>query len=192
MNTNAIIAWSVAVAAVAFAALCVYLVTVLKDVRRSLVSAKSTVDEVNQTIGSLQGEIQRLTHTVNGITSDVQGKLQATDPLFDAVRDVGVMLRDVTGTARETAHSFSRAMRRKASEIDSGAAKLSWLRYAALGMRVVSGLKNGWQQASRKPQTQGVDQADNGQVYMESDDSVQPLLNVRQQTDRESYDPMNL
>jgi uncharacterized protein YoxC len=163
LNSNDIIAGSTAVAAVAFAVLCIYLITVLKSARQSLDSAKLAVDEVKVTIDGLQGEIKRLTYTVNEITTDVKGKLQATDPLFDAVRDVGVMLRDVTGSARDATFSFSRAMRRKASELDSGAAKLGWMRWAALGVRVASGIRDGWKNQK------GAKMSDNEQLQNDRD-----------------------
>ncbi|WP_169306646.1 DUF948 domain-containing protein [Cohnella pontilimi] len=144
MNTNEIIAWSLAAAAVAFVVLCIFLISLLKTAQRSLLSARSAVDEVKQTIEGLQGEIRQLAETINEVTTDVKGKLQATNPLFDAVQDVGLMLREVTGTAREASRNLTHAVRRQAAALDGGAPPLKWVRWISLGTRVLSGLRRGW------------------------------------------------
>lgn len=181
MDSNDIIAWSVAVAALAFAFLCIYLIKTLREAQRSLASAKSAVDEVKQTIDGLQGEIKRLTHTVTDITADVRGKLQATNPLFDAVKDVGLMLRDVTGSARDASHSFASALRRQASAIDSGETKLGWLKWAGLGMRIVNGIRSNWKE---KQQKEAFEHAVNDNEQLRRDEEVFDSLNYQHQTHR--------
>jgi uncharacterized protein YoxC len=154
LNTNAIIAWSLAAAAVAFVILCIFLISLLKTAQRSLVSARSAVDEVRETIEGLQGEVRKLAETINEVTTDVKGKLKATNPLFDAVQDVGLMLRDVTGTAREASRNLTHAVRRQAAAIDTGATPVKWIRWISLGTRVLSGLRTGWKEHGTAEQRQ--------------------------------------
>jgi uncharacterized protein YoxC len=146
LNNSGIIAWSLAAAAAAFVVLCIFLIGLLKSAQRSLASARSAIGEVKDTIEGLQGEVNKLAETINDVTTDVKGKLQATNPLFDAIQDVGVMLKEVTGTARETSLNLSHAVRRQAAAIESGTTPANWIRWVVLGTRVVEGLRKGWKE----------------------------------------------
>jgi uncharacterized protein YoxC len=139
--------WSIAVAAVAFVILCGFLISLLKMAQRSLVTAQSAMQEVKETVEGLQGEVKKLAESVNDVAEDIRGKLQSTDPLFDAVQDVGILLSEVTGTAREATKGLALSIRKQAASLEEGnGVSPSWLRWAALGSRVATSIHKGWKQ----------------------------------------------
>jgi uncharacterized protein YoxC len=142
MSNPLIIAISVALAAVAFVVLCGYLITFLKTAQGSLVTAQSAMQEVKETVEGLQGEVKKLAESVNDVADDVRGKLQSVDPLFDAVQDVGVLLSEVTGTAREATKSMGESLRRQAASIEKDKTMPNWLQWAAIGSKVYMGIRN--------------------------------------------------
>jgi uncharacterized protein YoxC len=119
----------------------------LRTAQRSLITAQSAMQEVKETVEGLQGEVKKLAESVNDVADDIRAKLQSVDPLFDAVQDVGVLLRDVTGTAREATKSLSHSIRKQAASIEPGIINTpSWVQWAVLGSRVFMGLRKGWKQ----------------------------------------------
>ncbi len=150
MENNDIMTWSVAIAAAAFVVLCGFLIALLKTAQSSLVTAQSAMQEVKETVEGLQGEVKKLAESVNVVADDIRGKLQSADPLFDAVQDVGVLLSEVTGTAREATKSFTHSIRKQAATLEGGKVNPSWLQWAALGSCVVMGIQKGWKQGERQ------------------------------------------
>ncbi len=146
MENNDIMTWSIAIAVVAFVVLCGFLISLLKTAQRSLVTAQSALQEVKETVEGLQGEVKKLAENINDVAGDIRGKLQSTDPLFSAVQDVGILLSEVTGTAREAAQSFTHSMRKQAASSDKKDATPSWLQWAAMGSRVAVSIRKGWKQ----------------------------------------------
>ncbi|MFC5702263.1 DUF948 domain-containing protein [Cohnella faecalis] len=147
MSSNEIIAWSVAAAAASFMALCVFLILLLR-------ATQSAMREVKMTVESLQGDVKKLAATVTEVTDDIRGKLQSTDPLFDAVKDVGELLSEATGAARHAsrgiAHAFNLQAAAATHQADD-APTPAWLRWATIGARVAIGLRKGWQQSRTSP-----------------------------------------
>jgi uncharacterized protein YoxC len=146
LENNDIITVCVVIAVIAFVVLCVFLISLLKTAQRSLVTAQSAMQEVKETVEGLQGEVKKLAESVNEVADDVRGKLQSVDPLFDAVQDVGLLLSEVTGTAREVTKNLTFSIRKHAASIEPGSISPSWLQWAALGSRVLIGLRKGWKQ----------------------------------------------
>ncbi|MFD2611811.1 DUF948 domain-containing protein [Paenibacillus gansuensis] len=96
---------SVALIAVAFTFLVVYLIKTLKKVMESLDQTNRTLTEVQHTVNDLSVEAKQLIHTVNQITADVKGKISSVDPLFETAQDVGEVLHEVTATVKHAAAS---------------------------------------------------------------------------------------
>lgn len=130
-------------AAVAFVVLCGFLISLLRTAQRSLGTAQSAMQEVKETVEGLQGEVKKLAESVNDVADDLRGKLRSTDPLFDAVEDVGIALSELTGTARKAAKGFASSVREQAASTEGKQPLPSWLQWVALGSRVVTSLKNG-------------------------------------------------
>ncbi|MCD9025972.1 DUF948 domain-containing protein [Cohnella silvisoli] len=146
MENNDIMTWSIMIAVIAFVVLCVFLVSLLRTAQRSLMTAQSAMQEVKETVEGLQGEVKKLAESINDVADDIRGKLQSTDPLFDAVQDVGIMLSEVTGTAREATKSITHSIKKQAASIENGSASPSWMQWAVLGSRVLMGIQKGWKQ----------------------------------------------
>ncbi|RED56770.1 DUF948 domain-containing protein [Cohnella lupini] len=154
MENNDIMTWCIAIAVVAFVVLCGFLISLMKTAQRSLVTAQSALQEVKETVEGLQGEVKKLAENVNDVAGDIRGKLQSTDPLFSAVQDVGIMLSEVTGTAREAAHSFTHSIRKQAASMEKKDMTPSWLQWAAMGSRVAMSIQKGWKLHQQKEQAQ--------------------------------------
>ncbi|MFD0674010.1 DUF948 domain-containing protein [Cohnella sp. GCM10027633] len=145
MTNEDIIAWSVAAVAVAFIVLCGYLIALLRAAQRSLGTAQSAMQEVKETVQDLQGEVGKLAASVNAAAEDVRGKLRSVDPLFDAVQDVGVVLGEVTGAAREAAKGLAMSARKQAASLSGDSPVPSWLRKTAFAARIATVVKEQWQ-----------------------------------------------
>ncbi|WP_068609567.1 DUF948 domain-containing protein [Paenibacillus swuensis] len=92
---------SVAVIAVAFAILVVFLIKTLKKVMESLEQTNRTLTEVQHTVNDLTVEAKQLMHTVNQITVDVKGKINSVEPFFETAQDVGEVLHGVTNSVKQ-------------------------------------------------------------------------------------------
>ncbi len=155
MDSNELLAWSAVLASLAFVVLCGFLIALLRTARESLLTAQSALKEVTETVEGLQGEVRKLAVSVNDVASDVKHKLRSTDPLFHAVHDVGDMLSELTGTAREAARGLKKTVRRQAAVSEKAAGPLpNWLRWAAIGSRIVSGLMKGKEMGVKSPYRQ--------------------------------------
>ncbi|MFB9277691.1 DUF948 domain-containing protein [Cohnella cellulosilytica] len=155
MDSNELLAWSVAVAALAFIVMCGFIIALLRTARESLMTAQVALKEVTATVEGLRGEVGKLAVSVNDVAADVKHKLRSTDPLFHAVHDVGDMLSELTGTAREAAHSLTKTVRRQAAASEESAGPVpKWLRWAAIGSRVVSGILKGKELGVKSPYPQ--------------------------------------
>lgn len=100
------IQWSVAVIAVAFAVLVIYLIRMLKSAILSLEETNRTLVEVQQTVNDLNVEARQVLHTVNQITVDVKNKMTTVQPLFETAHDVGQVLHSITASVKEVASAI--------------------------------------------------------------------------------------
>ncbi|ANY74364.1 hypothetical protein BBD41_18275 [Paenibacillus ihbetae] len=92
---------SVAVIAVAFAVLVVYLIKTLKAATQSLEKVTQTLQEVQKTIDELSYEVKQTIRNTNDITVDVQHKMKQIDPVMDTVRNLGEALSEVTYAVKQ-------------------------------------------------------------------------------------------
>jgi|GEM_PF-767197 len=92
---------SVAVIAVAFAVLVVYLIKTLKAATQSLEKVTQTLQEVRTTIDELSYEVKQTIRNTNDITVDVQHKMKQIDPVMDTVRNLGEALSEVTYAVKQ-------------------------------------------------------------------------------------------
>ncbi|WP_256761198.1 DUF948 domain-containing protein [Cohnella sp. WQ 127256] len=151
MENNDIMTWSVAIVAVSFVILCGFLISLLKTAQRSMVTAQSAMQEVKETVENLGDEVKKLAESVNEVADDISGKLQSTDPLFEAVQDVGILLSEVTGTARKVTQNFGHSMSQQATAAEENEVTPAWLEWAVLGARVVRSIQKGWKQQREQP-----------------------------------------
>lgn len=95
------------IAAIAFAVLVVFLVIVLLKVSKVIGELSNTVKEANSSLrvitkdaDNLLIEVEGLLNKSNTTLDDVNGKLGKTDPLFQAVGDLGVSVSSLNSSTR--------------------------------------------------------------------------------------------
>ncbi|MFD1884142.1 DUF948 domain-containing protein [Paenibacillus wenxiniae] len=96
-----IISISVAIIAIAFAVLVVFLVKVLLAAKDSLDNVSTTLKDVQKTMEELTYEVKQTIRTVNDITANVDHKLKQVDPVVDSVNNLGIVLTEVTEVVKE-------------------------------------------------------------------------------------------
>ncbi|CAI6087287.1 DUF948 domain-containing protein [Cohnella sp. JJ-181] len=94
---------SVAVAAIAFAGLALYLIQTLRKGMITLGETNKTLAEVRNAVHGLTGEASQLIRSANQVTRDVKGKIQTIDPLLESVHDVGEVIQTVTESVKKAA-----------------------------------------------------------------------------------------
>lgn len=102
------------IAAIAFAALVVFLIVVLLKVSKVIEEVSKTIKEANTSIevitkdaDSLLIEVEGLLNKSNATLDDVNGKLGKTDPLFQAIGDLGVSVSSLNSSTRNLAGHVS-------------------------------------------------------------------------------------
>ncbi|MEG0442842.1 MAG: DUF948 domain-containing protein [Carnobacterium sp.] len=102
------------IAALAFAALVVFLIVVLLKVSKVIEEVSKTIKEANTSIevitkdaDSLLIEVEGLLNKSNATLDDVNGKLGKTDPLFQAIGDLGVSVSSLNSSTRNLAGHVS-------------------------------------------------------------------------------------
>lgn len=96
-----IIEISVAIIALAFVALVIFLIKVLQSAAKSLDNVSSTLVDVQKTIEELTYEVKQTIRNVNDITVDVEHKLKQVDPLMETVKNLGEILNEVTLSTKD-------------------------------------------------------------------------------------------
>lgn len=87
---------SVAVVAVAFVVLVVYLIKTLRAAEQSLHTTTTTLQEVQKTIDQLGFEVKQIVKQANDLTGDLQHKMKQIDPVLESVKNAGEVLNEVT------------------------------------------------------------------------------------------------
>ncbi|MCC3375777.1 DUF948 domain-containing protein [Cohnella sp. REN36] len=144
MSNQAIMAWSVVLIAVSFAALCVYLIVTLKAAREALLSVQNTVKEAGDTVESMRGKVEELTENVKTISEDVKNKIRSTNELFQAARNAGVTLKETTGAVREISGTLTRAVREQVAALEEPdpAKEKPLVAWIKAGMKVAAAIRN--------------------------------------------------
>lgn len=89
-----IVELSVALAAVAFAVLVIFLILVLIDVRKTLKKVNQTLLFVESRVDPIQDEALELLKNTKHITATLNEQLQAVNPLVNTVYDVGTAIQN--------------------------------------------------------------------------------------------------
>jgi uncharacterized protein YoxC len=88
-----IIKISVASASAAFVCLAAKLIQTLGETQR-------TIAELKNSVTGLTEESQRLIHSAEQVTADIQIKIKSFDPLLESAQDVGEVIHSVTDTVK--------------------------------------------------------------------------------------------
>ncbi|ANS77273.1 hypothetical protein AWM70_15575 [Paenibacillus yonginensis] len=107
---------SVALIALAFTGLVIYLIKTLKAAEKSLDKTSQTLQEVQKTIDELGYEVKHVLRHANGITEDVQQKMKQIDPVLDTVKNVGEVLSEVSLAAKQVSTTLIERFKKTAEQ----------------------------------------------------------------------------
>lgn len=119
-----IIELSVALIAIAFAILVIFLIKTLQAAKGSLEKVSQTLQEVQKTVDELSYEVKQTVRHANDITVDVQAKMKQIDPVMDTVKNIGEVLSEVSLAAKQVSSSLMDRFKNK-SEISPASQRLS-------------------------------------------------------------------
>lgn len=97
---------SVALIAVAFTVLVIFLIKTLKAAEKSLDKTSQTLQEVQKTIDELSYEVKNVVRQANDITGDLNHKMEQLNPVLESVKNVGDVLNEVTLAAKQVSTAF--------------------------------------------------------------------------------------
>ncbi|SFH74595.1 DUF948 domain-containing protein [Pisciglobus halotolerans] len=109
------------IAAIAFAVLVVFLVIVLMKVSKTVGEVSKTIKEANSSLrvitkdaDNLLIEVEGLLNKSNTTLDDVNGKLGKTDPLFQAIGDLGDTVSSLNASTRNLTDRVATVTKRSA------------------------------------------------------------------------------
>jgi uncharacterized protein YoxC len=102
-----IIEISVAVIAVVLSILILYMVSVMKAVKETLVQANQTLVEVRKDLSTMSLEATQVLHDSNILIKDVHTKLNAFNPILTSVSQAGQALTHLTGSVKQVSAAVS-------------------------------------------------------------------------------------
>ncbi|MFI0434486.1 MAG: DUF948 domain-containing protein [Parachlamydiaceae bacterium] len=85
---------SVALIALAFIILVVYLIVVTKALRATLEQANQTLEEARKQLVEIGFQSQKAIENMNQVSCDLKGKVEAFNPIFNAINQAGQILEN--------------------------------------------------------------------------------------------------
>jgi uncharacterized protein YoxC len=141
---------SVAVIALAFVALVVYLIVLTKALRVTFSQVNQTLVEVRRQLGEVGGQAQKIMEHTNQISFDVKQKVEAFNPIFNAVAHAGEILEHKTSalkkeylaSSHEESHASHFSEEKKKTSQEQGIITIAAIfELAGVGMRLWQKLK---------------------------------------------------
>lgn len=109
---------SALIAALAFAVLVVFLIQTLRSAKQSLDKASRTLEDVQQTVQMLSGDLQAIARNANQMTEELQGQLKKIEPVADSVQHAGEALNELTLAAKQISVGLVSGVRKAASRFE--------------------------------------------------------------------------
>lgn len=110
-----IIEISVAVIALAFVILVIYLILLFSAVKQTLNQTNLLVNDVRKQLDDLSGEAKKTIEHTNQMSADLRHKMEALDPLFNSIANVGDVLEHKAESFRLRSARLDRLDERRAS-----------------------------------------------------------------------------
>ncbi|EGL15955.1 MULTISPECIES: DUF948 domain-containing protein [Paenibacillus] len=104
---------SLAVIAIAFVVLVVFLVKTLRSVTDLVAQTNQTIQQVQQQVTVVSQEANELLRHTNEVSLDVRNKLHALDKTFYTIKNVGDVVSEITTSVRQTSATVTNTMRNK-------------------------------------------------------------------------------
>ncbi|MDQ0481154.1 DUF948 domain-containing protein [Guptibacillus hwajinpoensis] len=139
---------AVAVIALVFAVLSVFLIKVLKSTEKTLSNTAKTIDSLQGQIDGLTKETTMILHKTNVLADDVQTKVGQLSPVFQSVKETGDSLHHLTNSLSKLGQSVEKgadAKQGKAAEAANwGSTALAmWEKYRMKKMNVQTAKEEG-------------------------------------------------
>lgn len=129
---------SVALIAVAFTVLVIYLIITLRSARASLQQTNETLIQVQGQLDRISEESLKLIHNTTLLTEDVHGKIKQLDSLFESISHVGESVNEVTSSVKQVsatvAQTVTSNVQRAAEQNDERLEQI--LKYASAAMKL--------------------------------------------------------
>lgn len=91
-----IIEISVAIIALAFVALVIYIIAVIKALKTTLGQVNQTLVDVRKHLDEIGSEARKTTENVDHLSLDINNKMEALNPVFNAIANIGDYLEQKT------------------------------------------------------------------------------------------------
>ncbi|MCO6017263.1 MULTISPECIES: DUF948 domain-containing protein [Carnobacterium] len=122
------------IAAVAFAVLVLFIVMavmkitkIMEEISKTVKEANNSIEVITKDVDSLSIEVEGLLNKSNVLLDDVNGKLGMTDPLFQAIGDLGVTVSDLNQSSRNLAGHVTGATKKTAqASVISKIGRTAW------------------------------------------------------------------
>jgi uncharacterized protein YoxC len=108
---------SVALIAVAFFILVIYLVKTLKSLQSTLTGVSKTLMEVEKHLDDVTTETTLLLQKTNVLADDFQHKAESLNTVVDAVKDVGTTVCKFNGTLKNISTSFDKQVEQNKEKV---------------------------------------------------------------------------
>ncbi|NEZ41438.1 DUF948 domain-containing protein [Paenibacillus alvei] len=109
---------SALLAAIAFAVLVFYLIQTLLSAKRSLERAADTLEQVQQTVSLLSGDLQGVAKNANELSQDLSEQLKKMEPVMDSVQHAGEALNEISIAAKQVSVGLVKGVRRAAGRFE--------------------------------------------------------------------------
>lgn len=128
---------SAAVAALAFAVLVCYLVTLIQSVKRSLTDTNETLARIRGELETVSKQSVTLLAASEQLVRGVDDKVQALDPIARSVRQTGEAISQVTDSVKQVSAAVSRSANGIGKTVERNQSRLSEMAdYAVYGWQI--------------------------------------------------------
>jgi uncharacterized protein YoxC len=139
---------SVALIAIAFLVLVIFLSTTLKSLQVTLASVSKTLTGLEKQLDGVTTETTILLHKTNALADDIQQKSESLNSVVIAVKDVGTTVSKFNGTLKTITNSVDR-------EVEESKEKISQI---IQWSNIVLELKDKWQARKQAKSEIGTDE----------------------------------
>ncbi|MFB6367105.1 DUF948 domain-containing protein [Paenibacillus elgii] len=109
-----IIEISVAIIALAFAVLVVFLIMTLRSLSTVLMQTNETIRELQRRVNGISKEAAEVLRHTNEVTVDVRNKLHSIDSVVCSVKNIGDAVQEITSSIKQASASVAGSIRAKA------------------------------------------------------------------------------
>ncbi|WP_283153819.1 DUF948 domain-containing protein [Guptibacillus hwajinpoensis] len=104
---------AVAIIAIMFAVLSVFLIKVLKSTEKTLSNTAEMIDSLHGQINGLSKETTMMLHKTNVLADEVQSKVGEFSPVFESVKETGASLQNLSRSFSKLSHSVEKGVESK-------------------------------------------------------------------------------